>query len=181
MLPATSIPWYSKMLRNIEKLAYKETTEPFRGDGADEGFEPYRFTTEDLHRVMQAVTHCTVLGRPMFPSVQDPGQILSHARSYDYPKTFEDVRALQVAHHRSTQRLLAKQSLVQSRHSSPEEYDDDLEDHPMPDSFEYAATIPDSDVPSEAETGRPRSEAHPTPLPRRVLPRDGSYSPQSGV
>ncbi|RYP53032.1 hypothetical protein DL769_010576 [Monosporascus sp. CRB-8-3] len=87
------VPWYSLVMRNIEKLAYDKETRAYRGAGG-EGRAPYRVRTEDLHRVERAVHHCKDLGMPMFASVGDRARVLSHGRSYDLPKTDADLRHL---------------------------------------------------------------------------------------
>lgn len=87
------LPWHSNMLRNLGKLAYRPSNnEPFGGDqdlGSD--FQPYRVTTEDLHRVERAVSSCTDLDRSLFRSVKDSAQIVSHGRTYDFPEHYEEV------------------------------------------------------------------------------------------
>ncbi|KAI1398573.1 hypothetical protein F4819DRAFT_489434 [Hypoxylon fuscum] len=56
-------------------------------------------------------------------------RIISHARSFDFPKTLQEIRTLQIAHYKSTERLLAKHSLMQSRPSP----DIQQTEHGMPD------------------------------------------------
>ncbi|RYP67454.1 hypothetical protein DL771_007232 [Monosporascus sp. 5C6A] len=87
------VPWYSLVMRNIEKLAYDKETPAYRGAGG-RGPAPYRVRTEDLHRVERAVHHCKDLGMPMFASLGDRARVLSHGWSYDLPKTVADVRHL---------------------------------------------------------------------------------------
>ncbi|RYP67577.1 hypothetical protein DL770_008595 [Monosporascus sp. CRB-9-2] len=87
------LPWYSLVMRNIEKAAYDKETRADRGAGG-EGRAPYRVRTEDLHCVERAVHHCKDLGLPTFASVGDKARVLSHGRSYDLPKTDADLRHL---------------------------------------------------------------------------------------
>ncbi|RYP10913.1 hypothetical protein DL764_000349 [Monosporascus ibericus] len=87
------VPWYSLVMRNIEKAAYDKEVRARRGaDGG--GRAAYRVRTEDLHCVERAVHHCKDLGLPMFASLGDRARVLSHGRSYDLPKTDADVRHL---------------------------------------------------------------------------------------
>ncbi|RYP26377.1 hypothetical protein DL768_011745 [Monosporascus sp. mg162] len=92
------VPWYSLLMRNIEKVAYGKETPVHRGAGG-EGRTPYRVRTEDLHCVERAVHHCKDLGLPMFASLGDRARVLSHGRSYDLPKTDADLRHLLVLAH----------------------------------------------------------------------------------
>ncbi|RYP26369.1 hypothetical protein DL768_011737 [Monosporascus sp. mg162] len=107
-----NLPWYSVLMRNIKKVAYKKETEAYRGGEDQSAFSPYRVLTEDLHCVDRAVHHCKDLGRPMFASVGDSARLLSHERGgYDFPKTQEDIRY-----------LLARIYVAQKRHMEIEPF-----------------------------------------------------------
>ncbi|KAI1477375.1 hypothetical protein F4774DRAFT_389830 [Daldinia eschscholtzii] len=111
------LPWYSQMMRNIEKLAFKPVTNP-PGEDADE-FPIYPATTEDLRTLERAVSNCTDLGRPMFHSVRDAARLVSHGRNYDHPKTYKEVQTLQKAIYMSETRELMKRS-IEGAVESPE-------------------------------------------------------------
>lgn len=104
-------------MRNIEKLAYREETAAFFGDEDEEDRKPYLVLTEDLHCVELALRHCKDMGRPVFSSVGDMTKIVSHARTYDYPKTSADLKHLHELYYISEQRRELEKTLVQSESS----------------------------------------------------------------
>ncbi|KAI1774830.1 hypothetical protein F4818DRAFT_441654 [Hypoxylon cercidicola] len=119
------LPWESKVLRNLEKLAYNPETPPQMED--ENGFfYIYQVKTEDLRAVERAVGNCKDLGLPIFRSVKDSAAIISHGRSFDFPKIYDDVRRLQLAHRvymeRSMRirREMIRQSTTSSPHADPE-------------------------------------------------------------
>lgn len=120
------LPWFSMLMRNIEKLAYKNETAPFFGEDEVER-RPYRVLTEDLHCVELAVHHCKDMGQSMFSSVGGKAKIASHERGYDYPKNSADLQHLNELHYIAEKRLklekqLAPQSSSSSGQSSPRGY-----------------------------------------------------------
>lgn len=87
------LPWYSTIMRNIEKRAYSKDY-VIQGNGIKK-YTLYRVRTEDLRCVEYAVHHCKDLGMPIFTSIGDTARTLSHGRQYDFPKTEADIQYLQ--------------------------------------------------------------------------------------
>lgn len=111
------LPWFSMLMRNIEKLAYKKETVPFFDEDEIER-RPYRVLTEDLHSVELAVHHCKDMGQSMFSSVGDKAKIASHERGYDYPKNSADLQHLNELHYVAEKRLELKKQLAPVPQSS---------------------------------------------------------------
>lgn len=111
------LPWFSMLMRNIEKLAYKNETAPFFGEDEVER-RPYRVLTEDLHCVELAVHHCKDMGQSMFSSVGGKAKIASHERGYDYPKNSADLQHLNELHYIAEKRLMLEKELAPASQSS---------------------------------------------------------------
>ncbi|KAI0846200.1 hypothetical protein F5Y00DRAFT_264744 [Daldinia vernicosa] len=108
------LPWESQMMRSIEKLAFERSEQLPRDEDEDEDeYRIYSVTTEDLRMVERAVSNCKDLGRPLFASVRDTCRIVSHGRSFDYPKTYEHVKILQKRIYVEEKRGLEKRRLEQ--------------------------------------------------------------------
>ncbi|KAI1640636.1 hypothetical protein F4809DRAFT_637439 [Biscogniauxia mediterranea] len=96
------LPWYSDVMRNLEKLVYKPNTPPLQQPG-----EPveYMLQTEDLTNLEKAFNGCKVNGRSLFTSVEIGWSMASHQRS-DWPEDSNDLMNLRAALYKRDQRLI---------------------------------------------------------------------------
>ncbi|KAK9415014.1 hypothetical protein SUNI508_10619 [Seiridium unicorne] len=85
-----SLPWYSDVLRQIEKIAYREDTPPFRAN-LDElfiHFEPYQVRSPDFVMVERAFNHVHSFlgpGGRLFSNVGDNFRHVISARKFQKP------------------------------------------------------------------------------------------------
>ncbi|KAI0121161.1 hypothetical protein BJ170DRAFT_148398 [Xylariales sp. AK1849] len=98
------LPWYSKVMRNIEKQLY-ERADPSNRDAS---FASYEATTSDLLVIEKAFNSCQTFGVPTFANVGDKYRIVSHTRKFKYPKTDHDVREIYTELYASEQRSIEK-------------------------------------------------------------------------
>ncbi|KAI0109720.1 hypothetical protein F4814DRAFT_424430 [Daldinia grandis] len=161
------LSWHSQMMRNIEELVFERAAQPPRNDGGD-GYRTYSVLTEDLRAVERAVSNCKDLGRPLFASVRDACRIVSHGRSFDYPKTYEHVKTLLKGIYVEEKRGLEKRRLEEMRSVArpeglPINDDLDMDDDPGMDNSDIfiPEAAPASPAPQEPARIWPRSRTLP--------------------
>lgn len=110
---SVKLPWYSDMLRNIEKELYRQDTAKFRGPVGLEfvDFEPYKVLTKDLFAVVRAFDSVRQNGIALFANSADTAKSVGETRKFDgvpYPKTLPDFKELLAKVYLSERRLLAQ-------------------------------------------------------------------------
>ncbi|KAK8127148.1 uncharacterized protein PG998_002907 [Apiospora kogelbergensis] len=104
------LPWYSDMLRNIEKELYRKDTPEFRGAVGHKlvDFEPYQVETSDLSALLRAFDSVRQNGVALFANSADTARAMGEVRKFDgvpYPKTLADFKELLAKVHLSERRL----------------------------------------------------------------------------
>ncbi|KAI1084499.1 hypothetical protein F5B20DRAFT_591447 [Whalleya microplaca] len=170
------IPWYSDVMRNLEKLAYRDSTPPSRTRG--EPLEVYPVTTEDLHNLEKAFDGCELCGRPRFPRVEHTLALFSHKRT-DFPEDSSDIRMLREALY------LAEERTVEMRRRGlhePAASQEDESDSPTTGQYDDDGgpdvVMADADILSPGSTAGdginiPDALSCPLPAPEDLLKDDG--------
>ncbi|KAK6837044.1 hypothetical protein PG987_007539 [Apiospora arundinis] len=134
----TKLPWYSDVLRNIEKLLYSKDTPKTRGPVGCrwEDFAPYQVTTEDLGAVIRAFDSVRKQGIAVFANSGDTAKVVGDHRKFAgiwHPKTPKEFQEVLCKVYLSEQRLLlqrhrsAERDQRRSERHAPESDQNDAE------------------------------------------------------
>ncbi|KAI1865056.1 uncharacterized protein JN550_008602 [Neoarthrinium moseri] len=90
------LPWYSQVMRNIEKQMFRNDQDPFHKEVGPIfiDFDPYLVETEDLLAVEIAMNSCQSFGIPRFTNVGDRFRTVTNTKKFGYPKSSADFQDL---------------------------------------------------------------------------------------
>lgn len=131
--PEVGVPWYSHVLRGIEKLQYDDATPPLRtevGRGFVD-FAPYPVETADLTAALRALGSYTENGIPVLASLGDHAHTHEKVRVYKatYPDSLKDFHYVLSRANLADRRFLARNRKLAARADQEASQQADAEGH----------------------------------------------------